>query len=56
VGVGVSTVIPGAVRTMRHDKDVIWSQLKSRYYSASDEIHVIYRLDEYMTSGMDPCS
>ena len=53
MGVSVSTVIPGAVRTSGNAKEVIWSQLKSRYYAASDELHLLYRLDEYMTSGME---
>jgi len=53
VGVSVSTVIPGAVRSRRNSKDVIWSQLKARYYAASEELHVIYRLDQYMTAGIE---
>jgi len=42
----------GAVSARRNDKALIWSQLKSRYYAASDELHTLYRLDEYLTSGM----
>jgi len=51
-GVVVSTVIPGAVRNTGNHTDRIWSQLKSRYNAASDELHTIYRLDEYMYFGM----
>ena len=46
----MSTVIPGAVGGASKEK--IWSQLKSRYYAATEELRRLYRLDDYMTAGM----
>ena len=52
VGVRVSTVVAGAVRGTMDAKDRILSQLRSRYYAATEELQQLYGLDEYATSGI----